>query len=110
MPQFLKLRVAIKIGVPYYFVDPTAPPSTAFKWLKLLSFSVLNGRLEWDMLTSCGTRITGTLRGQQRLPLCQGSWVCPSIPLTLHDKQEEGLAPDFIFNVPSEYKIDHRGR
>lgn len=108
--MLIKLKVAIKVGIPYYFVDPTAPPATAFKWVKLLGFSVVNGRLEWDMLTSGNHRIAGTLRTRGSIPFWPGSWVCPNIPVTLHDKQEEGLALDFIFLIPSEYKIDYRGR
>lgn len=106
----VKLRVAIKLDTRYYFVDPTAPPTAALKWVKLVSFSVVNGRLEWDMVTSENHCITGTLRGQQSLPLWAESWICPSIPLTLHDKQADGLAPDFIFNVPSQFKLDYKGR
>jgi hypothetical protein len=108
--QPIKLKVALKVGVPYYLIDQTAPPATAWKWVKLLSFVASNGRLEWDMVTSGNHRITGTLRGKQRLPFWPEAWICPSIPFTLHDKQADGLAPDFIFSVPSHYKIDYRGR
>ena len=108
--MLIKLKVAIKVGVPYYFVDPTAPQAAALKSIKLLDFSVKDGRLEWEIMTSCGTRIVGTLRSQQRLPFWPDSWVCPSIPVVLHDKQADGLALDFIFNVPSQYRIDYKGR
>lgn len=106
--MLIKLKVPVKVGVKYFLVDPTAPQGTAHKSVTLLSFRVDKGRLEWDMVTSDNHRLAGTLRAPQRLPFFPGAWVTPSIPLTLHDKQSEGLAMDMIFNVPSHFRVDYR--
>ena len=108
--MLLKLRIPVMVGVPYYFVDPTAPPGTAPKWVRLLSFKIENGRFEYDMESSEKHRIVGTLRSCERLELFEEGWVTPAIPVILHDKKKDGLAPDFMFAVPSQFKIEHRSR
>lgn len=99
-----KLRLPLEVGEKAYFVTPMNKPGDVLPYVVLESYSVKDGRIEWLMKTDKGQFINGRIRDQQPNPLYKDASITLAIPVTLHAKSR-GLAPDFIFAVPSMVNI-----
>lgn len=70
--------------------------------LTLLEFSVINGTVSWTIRTETGAHLIGGSE-MTKVPGTSVS-LKPSTPLILH-KRNHGLAPEFVFMVPSSFSI-----
>lgn len=95
-----KLRIPLSIGDSAYFSTPMDGSSKERPFVTLEDFKVMDGRIEWTLVTNKGQLIVGRVKDQQKVPIFDGMWVAVSIPVTLHYKMK-GLALDFIFGVPA---------
>ncbi len=76
--------------------------------LKLTQFNVENNRLTWEMRTADGhTLYASNVRQVCGLPYFRAtrSFICVSIPITLHVSME-CLRADFIVNVPNSVSVE----
>ena len=95
--MLIKKRITLHPGVPLHFVSRS--PAYSGGSLRLESFSVNAGRVEWTIVTEKGKVIEGRARGEQPLPQWPDSWITLAIPMKIHIR-ERGNAPDFIVNIP----------
>lgn len=101
-----KIRLHLEIGLSIQFKNVISMKADPKNTVELVDFKIQDNRVEWTLRLGNGELVEGRIGDTRPFPMFEGSWVCLSIPITLHVKRNGALSPDFVFFLPDTIVAD----
>jgi hypothetical protein len=98
-----KLRQRLEIGRPIFLINSATSKHDISKSLELQDFQCSVDRLSWTVRCGNGQLISGGIRDSRQIPFLPGAQICLALPVKLHLRKRNTVAPDFIIEMPSSY-------